>query len=121
MNGSCQFLITNNSNNHSAEDWAVATADHLVHVRDGSINQAAALRLEVAIVDVLTPYHALIKSKADIETVTNASFDKVIAASVGTPFETLWSQEDVQKQIYDTLFSHFSTSAELEAGMAQVA
>jgi hypothetical protein len=115
MNGSKTFMITNHASNHSAEDWAVATADHLVHVKDGSINQAAALRLELAIIDILTPHHENVKGKADIEAVTNVSFGQIIAASVGTPFETLWADEAVQKQIRDTLFSHFSTSAELEA------
>lgn len=116
MNGSKAFLITNNSNNHSAEDWAVATADHLVHVRDGSINQAAALRLELAVVDILISHHESVKNKADVQTEANESFDKIIAASVGTPFQALWADEAVQKQIYDTLYSHYATSAELEAG-----
>ena len=119
MNGSKAFLITNNANNHSAEDWAAATADHLVHVKDGSTNQLAALKLEVAIIEILTAHHAAVKSNANIQTEADTAFDKVIAAAKGTPFETLWADEGVQDQIFDTLYAHFSTSANLEAGTAQ--
>lgn len=116
MNGSKAFLITNNASNHSAEDWAVATADHLVHVRDGSVNSAEALRLEIKIVDILTAHHHNVKErKCDVQGEADEAFEKVITASKGTAFETLWSDEAVQDQIYQTLFTHFNTSADLEA------
>ena len=59
MNGSRLFLKTDNGD-HSPQDWAIATADHLIgfDVSKGTTAEyMEAVKLEIAIVDALTPHH----------------------------------------------------------------
>jgi hypothetical protein len=133
MNGSKAVLITNNtSGNHSAADWAQATADHLVHVGPNADNatRLAAMRLELTLIDVLTTAHESVQSaeKSKLSTTGDAhlatdidpsaavdtALASVVAAAKGTPFEAHWADPQVQAQLRQVLGSHFGSSIHIE-------
>lgn len=127
MNGSRSFISTSKGD-HSPLEWALATADHLVHVSPNASAelQIAGRELELAIVKALRPHHE------DVQTTENGRLEAhgdahvtfhpdptehlndavaaVNACAKGTVFEEQWMQPEWQDQVRATLANHFQTS-----------
>lgn len=127
MNGSQGVLITNDGD-HSPTDWAMATADHLVHVTPGASADVVleARKLEVAIASALVPHHDKVQTherghlaaKGDEHLATpldptqhvEEAVQAVIACAVGTRFEAKFREPAVQNMLRQQIASHFATS-----------
>lgn len=102
-----QGVLITNGGPHSAEDWAAATASHVVAIADhiADARRGAAIKLQAAVVDILLKYHAAIQvheqkalkrdpDRLALDTCAcedhieaHAVADEIIAAAVGTPWE----------------------------------
>jgi len=128
MNGSQRVLITDHGA-HSPEKWALATADHLVHLDEAKANPAeiiAARKLETAIAEALAGHHAKVQGleasslSADAEAHLAKDYDAsehiaeavaaVVACAKGTPFEAHFARADVQEQIGEVIHQHFRSA-----------
>src|ERR1700722_8619556 len=99
-------LITNNSNRHSPEDWAMASARMIFYVNTDaeSSTRVAALKLQLAMVEYLTKHHAQVQHDEQAKLASNAkarydatvhdrveNMDEIVDGiqklAVGTPWE----------------------------------
>lgn len=131
MNGSQTILITDGGA-HPPDTWAMATADHLVHIdpKAPAARQMAAKKLEMAIAEALIPHHTTVQGaeRSALSSVGNAhlltdidpsqhldaAVAAVVSASVGTPWEAHFADRGVQDVIRGTLANHFASSQHIE-------
>jgi hypothetical protein len=122
------FLITNNSNTHPPEAWAIETAQAIFDVNDNvpAATRIPAMRLQIAIAEALTPHHARVQADeqaaldADAATQFSAPhdpsvyFDQAVtdiqAAAASTPWAAQFAAPDMVEQIKRVLGSHFATA-----------
>ena len=117
-------LITNNASQHSAEDWAAATASHIVDIADhvAGTRRAAAIKLQAALIDQLTAMHEAVQAGAkaspgaelgDIISISGAVTSLVDAAK-GTPWEADFAGDFIADHLRSLLISHFQTAIAIE-------
>ena len=131
-------IFKTNGKRHTAESYAMMTADRLVHY-DPSISDsetiASARALENRIMAVILPHHAVVQDgeatalkagggmdrlgtrynpaeHVDLDAVTAA----VIACANGTPWEPIWADPQVQTNIRIDLGDMFATNMHVERG-----
>jgi hypothetical protein len=128
-----RILITNGGP-HSADKWAEATASHIVEIADhvASERRGAAIKLQAAVIDLLTEHHAAIqvgerdllradghaRLQAPLDPHHHVSIDQIVAQIIavaqGTPWEAECNAADTADYLYALLKQHFATSMHIE-------
>jgi hypothetical protein len=127
-------ILVTNGGPHSAEKWAEATASHIVDIADhiAGEKRGAAIKLQAAIIDMLTEHHTAIQvgERSSLQTVGHSrlqvaldpddhlSLDQVvadiIAAAKGTPWTAEFDDPEAAAHVKAVLFQHFTTSMHVE-------
>lgn len=123
-------LITNGGP-HSAEDWAMATARHVVIIGEGmqADKSILALKLQATVAEVLVKHYAALQdaekqklaadsahleTPLEAEAEANAAIADIAEASKGTPFEAHFADAEVQNAMRYVIASHFMTAQDIE-------
>jgi hypothetical protein len=126
------FLITDNSNTHPPEAWAIETAQAIFDVNDNvpASTRIPAMQLQIAIAQALTPHHATVQTDEQTALVADAAtqfsephdpsgyFDQAVtdiqAAAAGTPWAAQFADPAMVAQIKRVLGSHFATAQHIQ-------
>ena len=119
---------------HPASKWAEATAGHIVQIGEhvAGAELVRARRFELTVMDIVEAHHATVQDGergkivsdghdrilAALDPSDHLSIDdavgEIVAASVGTTFETHFAQPFVRAYLVDLLTQHFRTSMHVE-------
>lgn len=127
-----RIMITNGGP-HPPAKWAVVTAEHICPI-DGAMEGDRLLearQLQVKIAQALIPHHTAVQDhergclKADGDDHFNtplgpqpdhldAAVDAIVAASVGSPWESHFAKPEVQAAVRQEVGRHFTTVQDVE-------
>ena len=126
-------ILVTDGGPHSATKWAEASSSHIVSIAEGisGPKQESAIRLQAAVLGVLTKGHTLVQAgeRARIGTdpsIINSALsasdhvsvpdlvNEIVAAGVGTPWEADMATDEFMGQLTLVLTSHLHTSMHIE-------
>lgn len=125
-------LITNNSNSHPPEAWAVATAQLLFDVGAdvASNRRIPALKLQTAIAEELVSHYIVVQQDEQMKLDNNADehfetphevepyLDRAVEAvkglAVGTPWQSDFEAPEMTNKIRSVLADHFATAQHVQ-------
>lgn len=125
-----RVLITNGGS-HTPDNWAIATAEQIVQIDPQIVGDRllAAEKLKLTIAEALAPHHAKVQadernklnedashilSPHDATDYIDQVLKDVVLAAKGTPWQSHYTQADVQAAVRDVLVSHLQTSQHVE-------
>ena len=126
-------MITNGGP-HTAEDWAAATASHIVDIADtvSGERRGAAIKLQAAIIDILEGHHTTVQDgerclivehgharlSHELDSEHHLILDDVVIdichATVGTPWEADFKKPEMVESLKVLLTSHLATNMQIE-------
>jgi bacterioferritin (cytochrome b1) len=125
-----RVLITNGGS-HSADNWAMATAEQIVQIDPGMAGDRllAAEKLKLAFAEALAPHHSKVQEQEraklrndasyivtsyDASEHADAALKDIVKATQGTPWLDHYSKSTVQDAVREVLISHLQASQNVE-------
>ena len=125
------FLITNGGT-HSPEKWSATSCEQIIKIAANAAGEQAVAgrRLELKLLDVLERHHGILQEEEkdclshygtdrydhpiNIKNHVNETFDEVLAASKGSPFENHFMQKAVQEHVREVIRKDMQSIVEIE-------